>query len=163
MFYKIDILWSNMSKNSFLVIMVCLMASASCTQTNVFENNTNIPGNAWKNSFAIKGSFAVTDTVALYKTFIVLRHTDAYKYSNIWLNLGLQAPGDSMRYSKINIELGTDAGGWMGTGMNDIWELRQLILVPLKKAGTYNYSISQIMRDDPLTAVMSAGLRVEKQ
>jgi gliding motility-associated lipoprotein GldH len=152
-----------MSKNFFLATVVGVIISASCTQTNVFENNTTIPGNAWKNSFAIKGSFTVTDTLAPYKTFIVLRHTDAYKYSNIWLNLGLQAPGDSMRYSKINIELGTDAGGWMGTGMNDIWELRQLILVPLKKAGSYNYSITQIMRDDPLPAVMSAGLRVEKQ
>ncbi len=135
----------------------------SCTQTNVFENNTTIPGNAWKNSFTVKGSFKVSDTASPYKTYIVLRHTDAYRYSNIWLNLGLQSPGDSMRYSKINIELGTDAGGWMGTGMNDIWEMRQLILIPLKKNGIYNYSISQIMRDDPLAAVLSAGLRVEKQ
>lgn len=135
----------------------------SCTQTNVFENNTTIPGSSWKNSFAAKGSFSITDTTAPYKTYIVLRHTDAYRYSNIWLNLGLKAPGDSMRYSKINIDLGTDAGGWMGTGMNDIWEMRQLILVPLKKQGVYNYSISQIMRDDPLAAMLSAGLRVEKE
>jgi hypothetical protein len=31
-----------------------------------------------------------------------------------------------------------------------------------KKPGTYTYSITQIMRDNPLSAVMSAGLRVEK-
>lgn len=151
-----------MSKKNILVISVCLLFLFSCTQTNVFENNTTIPGYAWKSSFTAKGSFVITDTAAAYKTYIVLRHTDAYKYSNIWLNIGVQAPGDTMQYSKINIELGTDAGGWMGNGMNDIWELRQLIILPFKKAGTYNYSIGQIMRDDPLTAVMSAGLRVEK-
>lgn len=151
-----------MNNKVFLIAIICLAFFTSCTQTNVFENNTPIPGYAWKNNFAVKGSFNISDTAAPYKTYIVLRHTDAYKYSNIWLNMGLQAPGDSMRYSKINIELGTDAGGWMGTGMNDIWELRQLVILPLKKAGVYNYSITQIMRDDPLPAVMSAGLRVEK-
>lgn len=134
----------------------------SCTQTNVFENNASIPGYQWKSSFAVKGSFIIKDSVAAHKTYIVLRHTDAYKYSNIWLNIGLQAPGDTMQYSKINIELGTDAGGWYGTGMNDIWEMRQLVLLPIKKTGTYNYNITQIMRDDPLPAVLSAGLRVEK-
>lgn len=163
MFCKTAIPFKKMINKNITVILVYLFALFSCTQTNVFENNTAIAGNSWKNSFAANGSFNISDTAAPYKTYIVLRHADAYKYSNIWLNLGLQAPGDSMRYSKINIELGTDAGGWMGTGMNDIWEVRQLILVPLKKQGTYNYSITQIMRDDPLEAVLSAGFRVERQ
>jgi gliding motility-associated lipoprotein GldH len=132
-------------------------------QTNVFEKNMSIPNHNWQSSYAAKGSFAINDTAANYNTFIVLRHTDAYKYSNIWLNIGLQAPGDSMQYSKLNITLGTDANGWLGTGMNDIWELRQLVILPLNKKGTYNYVITQIMRDDPLPAVMNVGLRVEKQ
>jgi gliding motility-associated lipoprotein GldH len=151
--------------NRFFLGYVFLMTLllTSCVQTNVFEKNVSIPGYNWQSNFVAKGSFAINDTAANYNTFIVLRHTDAYKYSNIWLNIGLQAPGDSMQYSKLNITLGTDANGWAGTGMNDIWELRQLVILPLKKKGTYNYSITQIMRDDPLPAVMNIGLRVEKQ
>jgi gliding motility-associated lipoprotein GldH len=160
MFYK---LFGKMNKNIFFGLMLCVLFLSKCTQTGVFENNTTIPGYAWKNSFAAKGSFNVKDTASLYNTYIVLRHTDAYKYSNIWLNIGLQSPGDTMQHSKINIELGTDAGGWMGNGMDDIWELRQLVVLPLKKTGTYNYTISQAMRDDPLPAIMSAGLRIEKR
>ena len=55
--------------------------------------------------------------------------------------------------------------GWEGTGLNDIWEVRKLLVNrPRKfiKAGTYHYSIAQIMRDNPLEQVMSAGLRVQK-
>jgi len=62
--------------------------------------------------------------------------------------------------------LGTDANGWIGTGMNDIWEIRQPLFgksFKFKKPGTYSFTITQIMRDDPLPAVMSAGLRLEKQ
>ncbi len=144
-------------------IVWCIAVMASCTQTNVFENNTTIPSQAWQSNFTAGGSFTITDTASPYNVYIVLRHTDAYKYNNIWLNVGIQPPGDSMRYNKMTVELATDAAGWMGTGMNDIWEMRQLVYLPLKKTGIYKYSIGQIMRDDPLPAVMSAGLRVEKR
>lgn len=149
----------------FKILMpaVCSLLFFSCTQINVFENSVSIPAYSWKSGFAAKGSFTIKDTASKYNCYIVLRHTDAYKYSNIWLNVGIQAPGDSMRFSKVNIELATDASGWIGSGMDDIWELRQLVVLPLTKTGIYNYSITQVMRDDPLAAVMSAGLRVEKR
>jgi gliding motility-associated lipoprotein GldH len=71
-----------------------------------------------------------------------------------------------MRIQKINLVLGDDANGWEGTGTNDIWEVRKLLNgAPrrFKKAGRYSFSISQIMRDNPLLNVMSVGLRIEKQ
>jgi gliding motility-associated lipoprotein GldH len=151
-------------KLPFLLYVIVFMQG--CTQTGVFENSTAIPSHKWSGNFAAKGSFIITDTTAAYDVYIVLRHTDAYGYSNIWLNAGIQPPADSMRYNKINMELATDAAGWMGTGMNDIWEVRQLLFTSamrFKKAGTYSYSLQQIMRDEPLAAVMSAGLRIEKR
>jgi gliding motility-associated lipoprotein GldH len=149
-----------------LSILILLgMAFASCRQLDVFEKNTNIPGMKWQNNFTATGSFNITDTASLYNIYIVLRHTDGYKYNNIWLNAGIQAPGDSMRLQKINLALASDAAGWKGTGMNDIWEVRELVSGEpkvFKKAGTYNFSITQIMRDNPLENVMSAGMRIEK-
>jgi gliding motility-associated lipoprotein GldH len=138
----------------------------SCTQLDTFEKNTSIPKYEWQNGFTIKGSFSITDTTVKYNTYIVLRHTDAYKYNNIWLRIGIQAPGDSMHYQKLDMQLGSDAAGWSGNGMNDIWEIRQLLpaaAIKYYKTGNYNFSIIQVMRDDPLPAVMSAGIRVEKQ
>ena len=151
---------------AYQILVISCLVLFSCTHTDVFEKNTTIPGYEWKSNFEVKGNFSITDTTAAYNTYIVLRHTDAYKYNNIWLNLGIQQPGDSMHYQKIDVALATDADGWMGSGMNDIWEIRQLLQfreqAPFKKAGTYIYSITQIMRDDPLPSVMSAGLRLEK-
>ena len=95
-----------------------------------------------------------------------MRHTDAYKYNNIWLNIGLQPPGDSLITQKVNLTLGDDANGWEGTGMNDIWEVRKLLNGQprrFKKAGNYYFTISQIMRDNPLEHIMNAGLRLEKK
>ena len=146
-----------------LPIACCLLLITSCNKIDVFEKNTLIPQYDWKSSFTAKGSFTITDTLSAYNIYLVLRHTDAYQYNNIWLNIGLQSPGDSIRIQKVDLQLGTDANGWEGTGMNDIWELRKLLDAAPLRRGTYNFSISHIMRDDPLRNIMSVGLRIEKE
>lgn len=154
-----------MNRTLVFVALVVLFFS-SCRQIDLFEKNTIIPSQKWKQGFAATGSFNVADTTSLYSIFIVLRHTDLYNYNNIWLNVGLQAPGDSMKYQRVDLQLGTDATGWHGTGMNDIWEVRKPINErPQRflKSGTYHFSIQQIMRDDPLEHILSAGMRLERQ
>jgi gliding motility-associated lipoprotein GldH len=138
---------------------------SGCKTMDLYEKHIPIPGHEWKRETPLKGSFTISDTTSEYQLFLVLRHTDAYAYNNIWLNMGLQSPGDTMFIQKLNLALGDDAQGWFGAGMNDIWEVRRpLTDRPRKfvKPGTYNYSIAQIMRDNPLKQVMSAGIRVEK-
>jgi gliding motility-associated lipoprotein GldH len=152
----------------FAVVLCILLCTAlfSCRQLNVYEKNTSIAGHNWKSDVAAKGSFDIKDTAAFYNMYLVLRHTDAYQYENIWLNIGLQAPGDSMRYTRYNVQLANGAAGWEGTGMNDIWEIRKLLETSagiFKKPGTWNFAVNQLMRDNPLPHIMSAGLRVEKQ
>lgn len=148
-----------------LSVASCLLFS-SCTQIDVFEKSTAIPAYEWKQNFTAKGDFIVADTVTPFSIYLVLRHTDAYKYNNIWLNVGLQPPGDTMHIQKVNLVLGDDANGWEGSGMNDIWEVRKLLngdARRFKQPGKYSYSISQIMRDNPLVHIMSVGVRIEKK
>jgi len=133
----------------------------------VYEKNTSVPGYLWHYNFQPGFDFTITDTAAFYNIFIVLRHTDAYKKNNIWLNIGTQLPGNSMvRYQRVDLQLGNDAKGWEGTGMDDIWEVRKpLTNGPVqffKKPGQYHFTVAQIMRENPLPDVISVGLRVEK-
>lgn len=151
--------------NLITVTAFILIGFASCKQVDLFEKNTPIPNYEWKNDFAATGSFTISDTLAAYNIYIVLRHTDAYAYNNIWLNVGLQSPGDTMFYQKIDLTLGNDGTGWEGSGMNDIWEVRKLLNGQprrFRKNGIYQFSILHMMRDVPLKNVMSVGLRVEK-
>ncbi len=156
----------NLNKLWFFIIAAAFICITSCTQIDVYEKHTVIPKHAWQSNFSATGDFLITDTISAYNIYLVLRHTDAYQYNNIWLNIGLQAPGDSMYIQKVNLILGNDANGWEGTGMNDIWEIRKLLNGKprrFKHAGKYSFTISQIMRDNPLLNVMSAGLRIEKE
>jgi gliding motility-associated lipoprotein GldH len=157
----------NRYRFQFLILSTaCCLLLNSCNQIDVFEKNTTIPQYEWRQHFAAKGDFIIADTITPYSIYLVLRHTDAYKYNNIWLNVGLQPPGDTTHVQKINLVLGDDANGWEGSGMNDIWEVRKLLngaARRFKQPGKYSFSISQIMRDNPLLHIMSAGIRIEKK
>lgn len=149
----------------FLRLWFCSLLLASCRQIEVFEKNTPFPKYEWKRDFAATGSFKITDTSSSYNIYIILRHTDSYPYNNIWINVGLQPPGDTMYFQKLDLTLGNDANGWEGSGMNDIWEVRKIINGPprrFRKSGEYRFNIKHIMRNEPLPSVMSAGLRIEK-
>jgi gliding motility-associated lipoprotein GldH len=148
---------------TIFLLAICLLAS--CQEIKMYEHHTNLSSKGWLSSDSAKGSFYIDDTISDYRLYVVIRHKDAYQFNNIWLNVGLAAPSDTMYMQKINFSLGTDATGWEGVGMGDIWELRKpLNDLPqqFRKSGTYYYSISQIMRENPLQGVMSVGLRIEK-
>ena len=149
----------------FPIFLLCAIVS-SCREIDLYEKNIAVPNMQWYNNYNATGSFIIKDTNSTYNVFLVLRHTDAYQYNNLWLNVGLQPPGaEALQYQKINLSLSNDAQGWEGVGMNDIWEVRKLISgVPkkFKKTGQYNFSITQLMRDNPLLNVISAGMSIQK-
>ena len=147
---------------SIIVICVSLVA---CSHLDVYEKTTAIPAQAWYYNNVPSFSFTITDTLATYNIFVVFRHTDAYEYNNIWIRLGTQAPGNARAFQNLDLTLGTDAKGWEGAGVDDIFEVRKNITrgpVPLKKAGTYRFTVAQIMRENPLKHVLNVGVRVEK-
>lgn len=150
----------------FFFSACCVVLSlTSCYRLDVFEKNTAIPKNEWNYNFKPSFNFTITDTASEYNLYVVIRHRDAYRYNNIWLNIGTQSPNDTMRYQRFDLLLGTDAKGWEGTGMDDIWELRKSITngpFKFKKTGNYIFSIEQIMRENPLLNILSIGIRVEK-
>ena len=156
-----------------LYILVVLLLNAgifSCAPTNLYERTVAIPGHQWKSSFIPQFSFQINDTSARYDLSITLRHRDLYHYNNIWLQINLLSPDGKQYKFQTEKQLGTNESGWLGTGLDDIYEHRislqkELIEngVSLRRKGRYTLSIKQIMREDPLEQVMNVGLRIEKR
>lgn len=147
----------------------CILYLAACTTIDLYEKNATIPGHSWKSSFTPSFSFVINDTTRPYELLLVLRHTEKYNYTNIYINLYVQAPGDTVRKIQFDLPLaGSD--GWTGTGMDDIYEHRISLNKGLaennfsvKRKGEYHFRIEQIMREDPLKEVLNAGIRIEKK
>src|ERR1700742_1720747 len=87
-------------------------AFSSCNyHIDVYEKTVTIPKYEWQYNLVPAFQFNISDTSAQYNIYIALRHTDAYNYNNICLNVGMQPPGDSIRYQKVDLPLGNDATG----------------------------------------------------
>ncbi len=147
---------------SIAVVACCLTA---CSTVDVFEKNVALDNHEWSAGNKPVIRFDITDTTARYNLFVVVRHGDDYRYNNLWMNIHTTAPGDSAaQVQALDLSLANNEKGWLGAGMDDIYEHRIRISqspIPLKK-GTYRFQLEQIMRDDPLRAVYNVGLRVEK-
>lgn len=137
----------------------------SCNTGGVNEQHVAIPEHVWKSSYIPSFSFTVADTVSAYRVFLVIRHTDAFRYKNLWVKIGAQVPGDSLVTDSRNLILATDDKGWLGEGMDDIFEHRILLNQQpayFRKKGTYTYTLQHLMREDPLEYIMNVGVRIEK-
>jgi len=154
-------------KNAFFFLVCNALFLVSCNlNTGVFEKNTAIPGQEWYSSYKPEISFTIKDTSALYNVYLVLRHSDAYNYNNIWLNLYRKGPDTSYTHQlEVPLANTRENNSWLGTGMDDIWETRtQINQMPIqfRKAGNYDFVLEQIMREDPLKHVLNVGIRIEK-
>jgi gliding motility-associated lipoprotein GldH len=153
------------SRLSFITsTLLVLVLLASCQTKQLFEQNTIYPDHHWASKQVNEYQFSITDTNAAYKVFFVIRHHNAYHYKNIWLQLATTAPNDSVSKQSLNLNLADVEMGWLGTGMDDIYDQRISVSTePVHfRKGIYKFSLTHTMREDPLENILSTGIRVEK-
>ena len=157
--------------------MACSLQLISCTTIDLYEKVVPVPKHQWQSAFKPQFTFTIRDTTVPYQAFVILRHTNQYKYNNIWVNLLANAPTDTVQKLSLELPL-ANKQGWLGSGMDDVFEHRVRIggeIVKLgfvkmsadgfyfSQPGNYTFTLEQIMRDDPLMHVMNVGLRLEKK
>ena len=151
------------NKIAFILLSIFFVFSG-CETKQLFEQSTIYPNHNWPAKQATKYQFNVTDTAATYKIFFVIRHHNAYHYKNIWLKLTIKGPKDSSVTQHLNLNMADEAKGWLGVGMDDIFDQR----IPIGNdpmhfnLGTTSFTLQHTMREDPLQNILSTGIRVEK-
>ncbi|MBL7717752.1 MAG: gliding motility lipoprotein GldH [Flavipsychrobacter sp.] len=161
-------LTTNLKRTAVAAIASSLLLLGGCIESPYFQKQESIPGYKWDYKYLPSFEFEITDTTHVYDVFFLMRHTEAYPYSNLWMNIYTRTPGDTT-YSKqrVNVELaisgGKNNGQWKGRGMGEIWEHKLTIAKgAFEKKGKYSIKFEQNMRVNPLPEVLQVGLRVEK-
>src|SRR6185437_11627820 len=152
-------------KNLFIFLFFASSINwLACTPpSGVFEKDIVLPDQQWASNFRPTINFTIdpADTSNRYNIYLVLRHTDAYNYNNIWIRGTVKQPGDTVQKSeRYDLLLATNEKGWLGSGMDDIFEHRVEIQQETKfsRPGTYSFTLEQIMREDPLKHVLDVGV-----
>lgn len=155
----------------FRVAYIGLLTSyilSSCSTVDIYEKTVAVPGHQWVDSYKPEFQFEIKDNTIPYNVFFVIRHSEKYNYNNIFINLSSKQPvTDSAITQRLEVTLATNEKGWLGTGMDDIYEQRMKISPEqgtyFPKPGTYTFTLEQIMREQPLEHVMNVGIRIEKK
>jgi gliding motility-associated lipoprotein GldH len=150
-------------KKLFGIVSIALFFG-SCDTLDVYEKMVSFPQHEWKTNNRPSFTFTIEDTVSAYHVFVIFRHQDSYHFNNLWVNISTQAPRDTVKTQLINVPLADNKKGWLGAGMDDVYDHRARITrSPLKlKKGNYTFTLQQNMREEPLQFALNAGIRVEK-
>lgn len=157
-----------MYRHTVLIVLFCCLLAVGCMPSPYYQREEAIPQNAWNIQYKPDFKFDIADTTAHYNLFFIIRHTNAYAYSNIWMWIYVKQPGDkSFQKFRVNIPLAEASGKWLGRGMGEIYEQYMPIAFDgmdkfFKKPGTYEIRLEQNMRVNPLPEVLNVGLRIEK-
>ena len=146
----------------FFSILIIAFAFCSCQNIEMYEHFSSFKDHSWKSTEKPSFSFTISDTTSYYNFYFVLRNEDAYSYKNIWLDILVKEPDTTITIRR-EFTL-ADNKKWLGNAMDDIIEHRIAFNeTPTKlKKGKYEFTIGQIMREDPLPHILAAGIRVQK-
>lgn len=155
-----------MSSKYFIYPLFILTLWSSCLPSNRFEDSMAIPNHVWKSKFNPSFRFKINDTLSHYRMDILMRHTDAYSFSNIWLLIQTKFPDGTIKEQKVEFPLAEKSGKWIARGIGEVFEHKLLMspsgLTKFPQKGNYVLTLIPIMRQDPLKEIMSVGLSIKK-
>ena len=156
-----------MKRKLFHLIIFCVLFTffVSCDKNLVFEKNLAIPEKGWNKDSVITFNIPVTDTLHNNDFYINVRNDIKYKYSNLWLFIEIDQPGNKSVTDTFEITLADPSGKWLGEGFGGVKD-RQIIYkknVYFPVSGDYKINIRQGMRENVLKGITDIGVRLEKQ
>lgn len=147
----------------FLTILTALSV-VSCSENAVVDEYTAIAKENWSYDKPVKTVVDIQDSSIQYNIYINFRHTEDYKYANIWLRMSQISPDNKKTTTREEFQLALPDGKWLGKGSGNLYSYRLIYKEAFKfdTTGKYTFIIEQNMRDNPLKAVTDVGLRVER-
>jgi gliding motility-associated lipoprotein GldH len=132
----------------------------------LYEENHTLENNQWYIDTVPAFTFTIEDINTPYNIYYNVRNANSYPYYNLYLTYYLmdeQGKQISARLQELTL-LDPKTGKPLGDGLGDIFDHRIIALQNYKfpKPGKYTMKVKQYMRQDPLPAIMSVGIRVEK-
>lgn len=149
---------------SFIAVLLC---SVSC-ERNLYNQYVSLQ--TWHKDKPVIFRYEVTDTLSGHNIYVMLRNTQEYPFSNIFLINTISTPEGNTIVDTLEYEMATPEGKWLGKGFSvkesKLWYKENMVFA---RKGTYLFSISQADRRigenhgvEELEGISQVGLQIEK-
>lgn len=154
-------------------VLLLMLALNGCDEQRVYEQNTDIPENAWHKDSVVHFQVPIQQPEIPYNIYYNVRNALSFGAQNLYLQIEIaDSTGRVIANDLNNIELfDRQTGKPFGDGLGDLFDHQ----IPVYRdftfphAGTFDIRVQHKMRDDPrvmngnyLPHIMSVGVRVEK-
>ncbi len=149
----------------FALFCLGLVFMISCQPGVVYHEHSNMPSQGWHYRDGILFEVEIDDTVSLHQMFLDVRNTTEYEYSNLFIFMDIEFPGDRVIRDTLECILADRRGQWTGSGSGRIRSNRFLFRddVWFPESGTYRFTVYHGMRHNTLEGLSDIGIRVEKK
>jgi gliding motility-associated lipoprotein gldH len=155
-----------------LISLLFISLLLGCNNGVEYSQYASLP-DGWEAHNPVLFQVEVTDSLTPKDIFIMVRNTEQYPFSNLFLITKMEEPkSNKVIVDTLEYEMATPEGKWLGDGYSAIKEsklwYKEQFVFPTK--GKYNIKIEQAMRkigDNEgvmvLKGITEVGLRVEKR
>ena len=148
------------------VVVFFVSLLSGCDKNVVYKAHEDIDDGLWyiknKPSFKVE----ITDTTQAYNLHYVLRNALQYPYYNLYITRNFAGPdGKVISNTLEEVFISNETTGKpYGHGLGDLFDHKIPFLKNYRfpRSGTYTFTISQSMRQNPLPFIISVGISVEK-
>jgi len=148
----------------FLVLLASPFLMVSCGNAPLFDDSMAIKKNVWTADNNAIFEVMVKDTTKTYKFYINIRHTEAFRYSNVYVFMNTRLPNGNITRDTLECMLANTVGEWLGKGFGDLKDnqilLNSALRFPLR--GKYIFELEQGMRVKELKDITDIGIRIER-
>lgn len=147
-----------------------LFLITGCQQNQLFSETQLFNEEGWHKDSIITFKLPVLDTVATHNTFINIRNTNAFGFSNLYVIAKLNHPNGKQKIDTLQYLMAKPNGEWLGVGAtsvkeNKLWYLKNY---QFKETGNYSISLSHAMRKNGevngltyLKGILDLGIQIE--
>lgn len=161
-----------MLKNNYWIALLISVLIFSCDSNAVFDQYKSVP-NQWNKDDIMSFKITPPDSINAYNLFVNLRNTSAYKYSNLYLIVGMNYPNGKVEKDTLEYEMTAPNGEFLGTGFSDVkenkfWYKGYDSPFKFNEDGEYTITIQHAMRKNgkvdgikDLEGITDIGFRIE--
>lgn len=150
--------------NVFVLVALSVLLY-SCGESGVIVNQSKtIKNSIWGQKDTLSFEFDIQDTVNYYDFSVLVRNTENYQWSNIYLFSDLTFPNGKTRRDTLEVQLADQYGYWLGNNSGTIITTTSTFMNHRKFpiVGAYKLSLSHGMREPILEEVTDIGVKVQK-
>lgn len=145
-------------KAPIIVVIMAVILSACRMRDNDFSYYTNFDGARWAFTDTLQYVPEMNDSVVEGALLLCVRHSAAYPYSNLWLEVEYATGDSTVRTDTVEMRLSDDFGRWYGKGTGVSYQLADTVYPRFKAIRHRPVKIRNIMRCDTLEDIEQFGI-----